>query len=254
MEAKSTITQQAMGQTIDFNIEATGNHSYRVTNAAGDLTTLHHEVQRILFSFDGMGQKRSFDSDSEKDMNGPFGKTFREIREKSFDMIVDPTGRVLMAFPEKIDIPEPDNRMAFINNMLTEMLDIVQPPEKGSASFFSLLPPNEADTGYSWSDTVKNTSGLFYHQYRISSITDTTVRIAYTGHSVTVTKTEMMGNQATTTMNNKTTGTIITDRLSGIVREKNIVTEGTGNMESAFGTLPVQAKTTQAIKVNPVED
>ncbi|MBL7732983.1 MAG: hypothetical protein JNM88_17560, partial [Chitinophagaceae bacterium] len=61
-----------------------------------------------------------------------------------------------------------------------------------------------------------------------------------------------MGNETTTTMNNKSTGKIILDRSTGIIREKLINTESTGNTEAPFGTIPVTSKTSTIITVKPV--
>src|SRR5688572_25701647 len=66
MESNTTIAQLAMGQAIDFLVNATADHSYKITNTTEDNSTLHHQVKRIRFSFDGMGQKRNFDSKEEK--------------------------------------------------------------------------------------------------------------------------------------------------------------------------------------------
>lgn len=55
IQVKNNISQQAMGQTIDFNVDAYGIHSYKVTNTTDDISTLNHTVQRITFAFDGMG-------------------------------------------------------------------------------------------------------------------------------------------------------------------------------------------------------
>src|SRR5688572_18610938 len=74
METKTTISQQASGQSIDFNVNGSAVHTYKVTNTTPDNSTLHHEVNRIKFDFDGMGQSKSFDSDIQKDMEGPLGK------------------------------------------------------------------------------------------------------------------------------------------------------------------------------------
>ena len=32
LQSKTTISQQAMGQAIDFNVDASGTHAYKVTN------------------------------------------------------------------------------------------------------------------------------------------------------------------------------------------------------------------------------
>jgi Family of unknown function (DUF6263) len=249
MDVKTTIAQQAMGQAIDFNVNAKGVHSFKVTNATDDNTTLHHEVKKIGFSFDGMGQKRTFDSDEEKDINGPFGKTIKEIKEKPYDIIIDPNGKVLMAFPEKIAIAESDSRMALINNMLKEVLDIVQPPQKGNGSFFKVLPEKESAKGDTWTESYETATGKYNTAYSIAEINDTTIIVDFVGNAVTVTKAEMMGNETTTTMNTKSTGKVIVDKVTGIIREKTINADGTGNTETSFGTLPVTSKTTTVIQV-----
>ena len=155
MKVKTTVAQQAMGQAIDFNVDATGNHSYKVTNTTEDNSTLHHQVQRISFSFDGMGQKMNFDSNDEKDMNGPFGKPIKEMLEKTYDIIIDPAGKTLMAMPEKIELAETDNQMAIITSMLKDVIDLVQPPQKGKPSFFKILPDSETGKGDTWTTSCK---------------------------------------------------------------------------------------------------
>ena len=66
MQVKTTIAQDAMGQTIDFNIDATGVHTCQVTNSTEENTTLNHRMKQVSFYFDGMGQKRKFGSSSRK--------------------------------------------------------------------------------------------------------------------------------------------------------------------------------------------
>jgi hypothetical protein len=250
MQTKTTIAQQAMGQAIDFNVDATAAHSYKVTNTTDDNSTLNHRVQHITFLFDGMGQKRKFDSKEEKDLNGPFGKPVKDMLEKKYDIIINPNGKVLMAVPEKIELSEGDSRMALITNMLGDVLDLVQPPQKNKSSFFKVLPEAETGKGDTWTESYQTGNGKFDAAYAISDINDSTIVVDFAGSSVTVTKAEMMGNETTTTMNNKSTGKIILDRITGIIRKKSVTTESTGNTESSFGTLPVTSKTTIEIIVN----
>src|SRR5262245_2203874 len=70
VELKTTVSQEAGGQAIDFTADGTAFHTFKVTNATENNNTLHHDVKRLAFHFDGMGQKRSFDSDNAKDMDG----------------------------------------------------------------------------------------------------------------------------------------------------------------------------------------
>lgn len=249
MKTKSTISQQAMGQAIDFTVDATANHSFTATNVTDDNTTLRHDVQKINFAFDGMGQKQKFDSDNEKDMKGSFGKPIKDMLEKKYDIIIDPSGNVKMAFPEKITLAEGDSRMAIITNMLKSVTNLVQPPQKGTASFFNVLPDTVSSVGNTWKTTALENGGSSETEYKIAQINDTTIVIDFTENSNSESKAEMMGNPTTTRLKNKSTGKIILDRATNIVQEKNFITESTGSTETSFGDLPVTSKTTTTIVV-----
>jgi hypothetical protein len=250
LNIKTTIAQQAMGQAIDFNIEANAGHNYKVTNSTDDNTTLHHKVNHISFSFDGMGQKLHVDSDKEKDMNGQFGKSIKELLDKKYDIIIDTSGKVLMALPEKLDIKQSDNRMAIINSMLKDVMDLVQPPKKGNPSFFQLMPPEGISKGEAWTTSSFENGGKADGTYTLADINDSTLVVDFVINSVTITKADMMGNETTTTLNNKSTGKIILDRNTNIIREKTSTTESNGNTEGPFGNMPVTSKTTATLKVN----
>lgn len=251
MKVNTTIAQQAMGQAIDFNVDAAADHFYKVTNATDENTTLNHGVSRIIFSFDGMGQKRKFDSNKPEDMNSQFAGPVKEILQKKYDIIIDTSGNVLMAVPASIELTKGDSRMAIISSMLKDVLDLVQPPQKGKACFFGILPGSKRNKGDTWTTTSASETGKTDAAYVLSSISDTAIIIDFAENSVTVTKAEMMGSETTTTMNNKSTGKIVLDPVTGILREKTFNTESNGNTESSFGTMPVTSKTTTVITVKP---
>jgi hypothetical protein len=254
MQVKTSVIQQAGDQSIDFNVDATCNHSFKVTNNTEDNSTLHHQLQRIRFSFEGMGPKRSFDSNVEKDMNGPFGKPMKEMLEKTYDIIIDSNGITLMALPEKIQFAETDNQLAIISSLLKDVIDLVQPPLKGKGSFFNVLPEPATGQGGVWTASYENENGKFNEAYTLSDITDSTIIVDFAASSVTITKAMMMGTETTTTLNNKSTGKIILDKITGIIREKTMNTESSGTTESAFGNLPVTSKTMTIITVKPVHE
>lgn len=249
LQLKTTISQQAMGQAIDFTVEGNADHSFMVTNATEDNSTLKHSVDHVGFNFDGMGQKMKFDSKEEKDLKGNFGKPVKELLDKKYDMVIDGNGNTLMAIPEKIVLGNDDARMAIITSMLKDIFDLVQPPKKGMASFFKVLPDSGSNKGKAWTESYPLSNGLFNAAYTISDINDSTIVVDFASNSVTVTKAEMMGGETTTNMNNKSTGRIILDRLTGIIREKTMKTDSNGTTETAFGSLPVTSTTNITITV-----
>jgi hypothetical protein len=251
MEIRTSVVQQAGGNAIEFSADGSALHSYSVINAAASATTLHHEAKKIAFNFEGMGQKRSFDSDNEKDMVDQFGEPVKKILAKKFDITIDPNGKVLTIKPEKTDTVKADERLTIVLNMLKDIIDVAYPPQKGEASFFKVLPANETAKGESWIDSTQNESGKFKTIYTLSAITDSTIVIDFKENATTVSKAMMMGRETTTTMNSTSTGTIILDKTTGIVKEKITNTESNGNTEAMGGTVPVTAKTTITIHVKP---
>lgn len=135
LDLESKVAQQAMSQAIDFEVKATAVHSFKVTNATAENTTLHHELNSIRFSFDGMGRKRTFDSDNEHDLSGQFGKPVKDLLAKTYDIIIDTSGTVLFAQTDSFHGPAADERFAIISNMLKDIFDLVQPPPNSWASF-----------------------------------------------------------------------------------------------------------------------
>lgn len=252
MDLKSTVAQQAGGQAIDFTTTGSALHSFRVTNTTDDNTTLHHTLQRIAFAFDGMGQKVGYDTDHKSkkgDRQDMFSKPFEEMLGKKYDIVIDPTGKTLRAIPEKIELSGQDERAKIITNMLKDLTGIVYPPAKGSPSFFSVLPEGEIGTGDSWTtqtntDTEKGTTVS-----TVSVITDSTIVVDFKTDAVLNLRSEMMGMETKTSLKNITTGKIILDRKTGLIRERSSVTDSNGNTEAMGATLPLTGKTTITIRV-----
>ena len=251
VEIKTSVAQQVGGNAIDFTAVGSAIHSYYVTDATIDNTALHHEAKKIAFNFEGMGQKRSFDSDNGKDMDGQFGEPVKNILNKKFDVTIDPNGKVMTVRPEKMDTVKADERLAIVLNMLKDITDVVYSPQKEEASFFKILPDGETSTGESWTDSTQNETGKFKTVYTLSGITDSTIVVNFKGTAATVSKAMMMGRETVTTMNSTSSGKIILDKATGIIKEKIIATESNGNTEAMGGTVPVTAKTTITIHVKP---
>lgn len=250
LDVKTKVSQEAGGNAIDFDVTGTAAHAYKVTNATADNSTLHHDVKRVSFKFDGMG-KYSFDSDSKKDIDGLFGASAKDILSKNFDMIIDPSGKALLVKPEKIELAKADDRLAIVFTMLKDVTNVVYPPKRNESSFFKVLPDTAVGLNDSWEDAGKDVSDSFKTVYTLSAFTDSTIIVSMKGNATSVTKAEMMGMQTTTTLKSTYTGNIILDKTTGIIKEKTIITEATGSTEAMGGNLPVTSKTIITILVKP---
>jgi hypothetical protein len=249
MQLKNSITQQAGGQAIDFTIDGTAAHYYKVTNSTADNSTLNHKVRQLTFKFDGMGQKMSFDSDNPKDLKSPLGKPMQEMLGKTYDMIIDPVGKTLLVRPETIEQAKVDERMMVIANMLKDLTVVVYPPQKNSSSFFRVLPDQEIEIGATWNESSNTAGEKSTTVYTLSAITDSTAVVDYKTKSETSQKSQMMGIEASTVMTSNITGKIIIDKTTGIIKEKTGIGESSGTVDAMGMTMPVSAKTDMKIYV-----
>lgn len=239
--AESKVSQEAMGQAIDFNTTMTLDHGYVVTNSTADNTTLHHDIRRIVFSLEGMGQNKNFDSQNPDDLNSEIGVTVKEVLSKSYDVIIDPTGKVLMSKPETITLTKAD-AAAIIMSLQSDQMSVVFPPKKNEPGFFKILPDKKVDINGGWVETKESGDEKSSTSYTLKEITDSTMVIDFKGTSNTSVKSQMMGMETLTKMNHHFTGTIILDKETLIMREKTTETESNGSTEMMGGTLPVTTK------------
>ncbi len=251
MKISTVVTQQVMENAIDFTAHGTALHNYKVKDITPGNTTLHHQANKITFEFKGMGQERKFDSDNEQDMAGQFGQPVKEILSKTYDMTIDTNGKVIRIQPEKMEALRSDERLTIVLQMLNEIFEVVYPPQKGESSFFKIVPSGTVEKGERWTDSLQKENGKYIMHYSLSDITDTTLIIEFNSTAVSHTKAMMMGRETTTTINSTSTGKVIVDKSTGIVKEKLITTISNGTTEAMGGTLPMTAKTTIIILVKP---
>lgn len=250
-DVKHTLSQQANDQRIDFDVDGSADHYFRVTNVSEGNVTLRHSVSRFRFSFDGMGARREFDSDSKKDMEATFGKPVREMLEKKYDMVIDREGRALSCKPDKIELPASNDQLSFITGMLSDLTSIFYPPAKGTASFFQVLPKQEVGVGDTWSDSISNETEKSVTDYTLVAINDTTILVDYKTQATLVIKSEMRGMQVTSNLKSVATGKITLDKVSKLVRLKTSEIDAEGTAEIMGTSTPVKSKTILAITVAP---
>lgn len=251
MDLKSVVTQQAMNNAISFEVDGVALFNYKVLESDGVKTTLQHQGQNISFQFNGMGQKHSFNSDDSSDLAGPFGDPIKNILLKKYEMTIDNAGKVVYVDRRESDSIIADERTAIVLNMIKDISDLANPPQEGHASFFKILPYNGVAIGESWTDSSQNTNESIKTIYTLSGSTDSTLIIDFRSYSTIVSRTTLMGNEATTTLNGTGAGKIVIDKATGIIKEKSSVTETGGIMEAMGVTTPVNSKTTTMLRLKP---
>ena len=248
-ETKSLVTQEAMGQTVEFKIDGSITHVYQVVDANAKQSTLNHNTKHIALNMDGMGQTQTFDSDKKEDLDGQMGGPVKEILKKSYEMTIDQSGKVISVKEDTTQTKKQADEADMVGNILSKLGSALDAPVAGEASFFKILPGKELKKGDTWLDSTEAPGGKEFIHYTLSDITPTGIVLDYTSNSNTDIKSDMMGMEATTHMVNNSKGKITIDRASGILKNKTAETESNGTVDIMGQSIPIKTKTNLTINV-----
>ena len=248
-DTKSLVTQEAMGQTVEFKIDGSITHIYQVADANTKQATLGHKTKHIGLNMDGMGQTQSFDSDKKEDLDGQMGGPVKEILNKSYEMTIDQSGKVISVKEDTTQTKKQGDEADMVGNILSKLGSALDAPVAGEASFFKILPGKELKKSDTWLDSTEAPGGKEFIHYTLSDITPTEILLDYTSTSNSDIKSDMMGMEATTHMVNNSKGKITIDRASGILKNKTAETESNGTVDIMGQSIPIKTKTSLTINV-----
>ena len=250
MKSSTTNLVSAMGQELEMKTEVIADHQFKVTNTTDENHTLSHEINRVRFNSDGMGNTMSFDSQSEKDLNGQLGAPVKDLLSKKYNLVIDASGNTLMAMNEGASTGKAGAEAGMLAQFVSGLTELTQAPKQGEASFFKVLPATEVGVGDAWTNTIDRNGTKIEEAYSIAEINENFITLNYLSNSNSTTVQENMGMEVTITMKNKSEGKIKVDRKSGILKEKTITTTATGTVASGYGDFPINSASTSVITIN----
>ncbi len=251
-EVKSVMAQEMMGQAMEFNINAVVTRMFDIEDVTPAGAVIEHKVKRMQFNFDGMGQSQSFDSENEKDMKGEMGKVVEKSIKNKYTMTVDQTGKIttVIADDDNPNKPASKEDADMMGNMMSQFASGMDIPKIGDITDLSILPNREISKGESWIDSLtrdKDEKGKI--TYTISDITDNEILLDFTEEKSLVKTQETQGMEITITTKDRTTGKIVLDKKSGLLKQSNSTTNSEGNVEVMGQSMPMTTKVTKKVTV-----
>jgi hypothetical protein len=236
-----------MGQSIETKINANVTQLYNVNNSSSNSTSLDHQVKRLQMTMESpMAGTQTFDSDNPKDLESDAGKSLGKALNSKYSMTLDATGKVVSV---KTDDPKAQTAQADENDpmagMLSQLAQGLDAPKAGDKSAFKILPDKEISKGDNWTDSTL--AGLA--TYTVSDINDTAIIITYAANGGMQKKQEMMGQEITINTKDTTTGTIVLDKKTRLLKTNTSTTESKGTMEVMGQSIPMNTKTMRTITV-----
>jgi hypothetical protein len=250
-QVNSVISMDMMGQSMDTKVDATVTRLFDVANVANGATTIEHKMKRMQMNFDiPMQGSQSFDTEKESDMKGEGGKMAEKAMKNKYTMTVDATGKIT-AVKADDDNPNKGETASATDPMagaLAQIADGMGLPKAGDESEFKILPDNEVSKGQSWADSTKDTKTV----YTLTDVTATDIIIDYTEDGKTERKQEAQGMEISISSKDKTTGKIVLDKTTGLLKERTATTNSEGTMEMMGQSLPMNTKVTKTVTVKPI--
>jgi hypothetical protein len=243
-EASSVVSVDMMGQTMDTKVNVSIFRNIDVEDVSNGNAVIEHKMKRMKMNMESpMAGAQTFDSDNEKDMKGEGGKAAEKALKNKYQMTVDANGKIVAVKaddnnPNKTASKADGDMMANTMNQMGVNLDL---PKVGDASEFKILPEKEVGKGDSWSDN----SGTIKRNYTISDITDTEVLVNFTTEGTTETKQEAGGMEIVMNTKDKSTGQIVIDRKTGLMKKKTENIDSDGTMEVMGQSIPMKTKATR---------
>jgi hypothetical protein len=238
-----------MGQTMETKGTTTITQKFDVENATDTAATIEQKIKALQFNMEGgMGQNFSFNSEKPEDMKGEIGQMMEETMKAKYKYRVNSKGIITYVEEQKQKSSDKDDMMA---GLLSQMNGGAQAPKVGDRIAFSILPDRELKQGDSWIDEAKGETGTRKATYTVKQITDLDIILNALEESTINTKQSMMGMEATVSGSTRSTGEIIVDKKTGMVRQSTSTVQGEQTMEMQGQKIPTSSKMTITTTIKP---
>ena len=226
------ISQDLMGQSVEFNISNITTNVLEIKNIADNKTTVTATLTNVKSSFEGMGKSETYNSDKPEDKNSEMAKAYADKLNKPIDYVIDSKGKDIS--PEKpVVAKEGDD-----SNPLAGMMNMAGSAGNPAEIAFMILPA-DSKKGSTWTDTLTNNGIKTSRTYIIKSIENNIASITLLGVISGTTKIEMMGQEVNATMGGKVDGEITVDIKTGALIRNSTVTQMDNSIEVMGMTVPV---------------
>lgn len=236
-EIKVTVTTD---QNIDMGMAITSkstsvNKISIIDVTAKDYLTVTQKV-KLQMENNMFGQATTFDSDKPEDRNSDIGKEMGKALSKVDSFYLDvKTGDARPVNPENKSAEE-GNPMAMMGNTGNES-------DESTVSSLLFILPFEASVGKKWVDSSTENGMKKIITYSIEKMENNTVYIKMDGAISGNSSVEMQGQQLDMSISSKTTGEIIMDKITSVVKKRNSTSEISGTIDAGGQSMPFTSKT-----------
>jgi hypothetical protein len=211
-ESTNTITT-----TNTIKVSAVEDKAYKAINT----------VIRMVMDGEMMGQSMKFDSDKKEDMDGQIGQMLGSSVNKPSEITIDKVdGKVT-------EVATAEKKQSMMGAMGGES-------SSAEAAFFII--PTGKKVGDKWTVNADNEGIKSVKNYELQSLKDNIATLLITSTNKGTTTKEANGMSMEMTIDTKSTGKMMVDTNTGLVKQVTMDDETSGSMEVMGQSMPLNRK------------
>jgi Family of unknown function (DUF6263) len=239
IEALTNVSMEAsLSQGMDIVNKTSSVNVMEVKDSTTGFYTITNTLTKLKVDMEMMGQSNNFDSEKKEDLESEVGKNFAGRLNKPQDVIINNITGKDTAETKKV-VKKEDDESNPTGGLLSMFAD--NSNEATVTGAFELIPQGK-NVGDSWSDSSNTKDLKVTRNFTLKSITGNEAIIQINIVMDANNTVELQGMSMEFTSNTKTTGEIITDIMTGQVKQRTTVSDITGSFQVMGQAVPVTAK------------
>lgn len=239
----TTLIEASFGMGMELNSNSTAVNSLQVKNILDKVSTVSNTLTKLKVDMNMMGQPNNYDSENKAGNNTDMAKIFDERLNKTVDVDID--NNTGLAIEQKKIIKAKDTEGANPADDLLKMFSNTSDDAMVSGAF-EIIPGGKS-IGDKWSDTTLAKDLKIIRTYSLKSITgnEAIIQLDIVAKAVNMLNFQEMEFEIKS--ETKTTGEIITDISTGLVKKRTSISDITGSLQMMGQDMPISAKSTSTL-------
>lgn len=230
-----------LGMGMQLNSVTASINSLQVKDSDTNNYTISNTLTKLKINMNMMGQNNTYDSDNKDGNNADMAKIFDNKMNKVNDVMIDKTTGAVIA-PKQAVIKDSDEDANNISENMMKMFSNTSDVAVVEGAF-EILPAGKK-TGDSWADTSKTADTKTIRTYTLQSVTGNEAVMNIETTVKATNKLDFQGMEFEINTDTKTTGQVLFDISTGMVKKRDTVSDITGSFQMMGQDMPITAKTT----------
>lgn len=230
-----------LGMGMQLNSVTASINSLQVKDSDTNNYTISNTLTKLKINMNMMGQNNTYDSDNKDGNNADMAKIFDDKMNKVNDVMIDKTTGAVIA-PKQAVIKDSDEDANNISENMMKMFSNTSDVAVVEGAF-EILPAGKK-TGDSWADTSKTADTKTIRTYTLQSVTGNEAVMNIETTVKATNKLDFQGMEFEINTDTKTTGQVLFDISTGMVKKRDTVSDITGSFQMMGQDMPITAKTT----------